>query len=187
MKFNTILLTVSILTLVASIIYLHVRVPITSVVALEVSALEADIQEPSVVDYRPSVYGERIRSPGPHRPPMDANPATFYENAPPREYRPAPVREWKPPAEQSQQMGLLVAEDGEMRPLYGRASKTHRDRWNYWTTSGGENLYSVPIEVDGRACEEDIGCQELYGNEEVTVTGSDTVYKPKLYRVDNYF
>jgi hypothetical protein len=84
-------------------------------------------------------------------------------------------------------MGLLTSDEGDVKPLYGRASRTHRDRWHYWTTTDGENLYSLPIEVNGRACEEGVGCNELFGNEDVSILGSENAYKPKLYRVDDYF
>jgi hypothetical protein len=125
--------------------------------------------KPHVVMQSPTphvVYTERVHTP--------------YR---PREYRPPPVREWKPG--HSQQMGLLTSETGNIRPLYGRASQTNRDRWHYWTTTGGKNLYPLPVEVNGRACEEDIGCSEIYGSETVRVHGADEDFKAKLYNVNN--
>jgi hypothetical protein len=34
---------------------------------------------------------------------------------------------------------------------------------------------------------EDIGCEELYGTETVSVTGKTGSYAVKLYRTDNFF
>jgi hypothetical protein len=34
---------------------------------------------------------------------------------------------------------------------------------------------------------EDIGCQELYGNESVTVLGKTGAYTVKMYRTDDFF
>jgi hypothetical protein len=34
---------------------------------------------------------------------------------------------------------------------------------------------------------DDIGCQELYGNETVSVTGKSGDYNVQMYRTDNFF
>jgi len=160
MKINSLLLVLAIIGILISILYINRTFP------LERTTITIEVKPESVpvLDARPSVYAERI---------------------PPPEYRPAPVREWKPPT--PQQLGLLTDGNGDIKPLYGRASRTHRDRWHYWTTTGGENLYPLPIEVEGRSCEEDIGCQELFGNEQINILGKENLYKPTLYRVDDYF
>jgi hypothetical protein len=157
---NMVLLVTSMIIIAILIMYIHHTMP-TADIVIEVPQVE---QLAPILDARPSVYAERI---------------------PPPEYRPAPIREWKPPV--PQQMGLLTSEGGDVKPLYGRASRTNRDRWHYWTTTGGENLYSLPVEVDGRKCEDDVGCNELFGNEQVSILGSEDQYKPTLYRVDNFF
>ena len=95
------------------------------------------------------------------------------------EYRPPPVKRWK--ASDYQQMGLLTTSDGGIRPLYGRSSHTHPDRYFYYSTTPGDQIYPVSVVHNGRDCSEDIGCTEFYGNEQVTVFGSDNTYKVKLY------
>lgn len=106
------------------------------------------------------------------------------------EYRPPPVQKYYRP-QAPHQVGLLKDESGseELRPIYAKPSRTHRDRYFYWTTGGnGHNNYSVPVTLDGRDCTEDIGCQEMFGNESVSVWDNPEVaYKSHVYRTDLFF
>lgn len=106
------------------------------------------------------------------------------------EYRPPPVQKyWRPQA--PHQVGLLKGENGSdgLRPIYAKPSRTHRDRFHYWTTGGnGHNRYSVPVTLDGRDCTEDIGCKEMFGNESVSVWDNPEIqYKSHVYRHDMFF
>ena len=101
------------------------------------------------------------------------------------EFRGPPIKQYKPGY--MQQMGILTSENGETLPLYGKEVRGRRDRYHYYTTTGGENLYPIPVSHDGRDCIDDIGCQELYGNESVTVTGKDGSFDVKMYRTDDFF
>ena len=102
------------------------------------------------------------------------------------EFREAPIKQYKPG--HMQQMGILVGASGEETlPLYGKEVRGRRDRYHYYTTTGGENLYPVPVSHNGRDCMEDIGCEELYGNEPITVTGKTGSYSVNMYRTDDFF
>lgn len=101
------------------------------------------------------------------------------------EFRGPPIKQYKPGY--MQQMGILTSENGETLPLYGKEVRGRRDRYHYYTTTGGENLYPIPVSHGGRDCIDDIGCQELYGNESVTVTGKDGSFDVKMYRTDDFF
>ena len=101
------------------------------------------------------------------------------------EFREAPIKKYKPGY--MQQMGILTGAGQETLPLYGKEVRGRRDRYHYYTTTGGENLYPVPVAFNGRDCMEDIGCEELYGNESVSVTGKTGSYAVKLYRTDDFF
>jgi len=101
------------------------------------------------------------------------------------EYREAPIRRYKPG--HMQQMGLLVGEGEETLPLYGKEVRGRRDQYHYYTTTGGDNLYPLPIRRDDRDCMDDIGCQELYGNESVSVLGKGGPFNVKMYRTDDFF
>ena len=102
-----------------------------------------------------------------------------------REYRGPPIKQYKPG--HMQQMGILLNAEGETLPLYGKEVRGRRDRYHYYTTTGGENLYPIPVSHDGRDCVDDIGCQELYGNETVTVTGKTDSFNVNMYRTDDFF
>lgn len=100
------------------------------------------------------------------------------------EFREPPIKQYKPGY--MQQMGILVGQ-GETLPLYGKEVRGRRDRYHYYTTTGGENLYPVPVSHNARDCMEDIGCEELYGNEAVSVTGKTGSYSVNMYRTDDFF
>lgn len=102
----------------------------------------------------------------------------------PPEFRGPPLKRYKPG--RFQQMGLLKNDEGEMLPLYGRESRTHRDRYHYYTTTSGDQIFPLNITVDDRDCSEDVGCQELYGNETVNVNGKDAGYSVDIYRTENF-
>ena len=102
------------------------------------------------------------------------------------EYRGPPIKKYKPGY--MQQMGLLVDATGEQTlPLYGREATGYRDRYNYYTTTSGEQMYPVPVTHSGRECTEDIGCPELYGEESVDILGKTGTYTVKMYRTDDFF
>lgn len=86
-----------------------------------------------------------------------------------------------------QQVGILTNEAGDTLPLYGREVRNRRDRYHYHTTTQGDQIYPIPVSIDGRECTEDIGCPELYGGETVNVFGKDTPFIVKTYRTDDYF
>jgi hypothetical protein len=120
-------------------------------------------------------------------PVMPVPPRIELEQREPRrepEFRGAPIKQYKPGY--MQQMGVITG-NGETLPLYGKEVRGRRDRYHYYTTTGGENLYSVPISHNARDCMDDIGCEELYGNETVSVTGKTGSYAVNLYRTDDFF
>jgi hypothetical protein len=103
----------------------------------------------------------------------------------PPEFRGPPIKKYKPG--RFQQVGIMTNDAGETLPLYGREVRGRRDRYHYHTTTQGDQVYPIPVSIDGRECTEDIGCPELYGGETVTVFGKDTPFTVKTYRTDNYF
>lgn len=101
------------------------------------------------------------------------------------EFRGPPIKQYKPGY--MQQMGIITSGDGETLPLYGKEVRGRRDRYHYYTTTGGENLYPVSVNHNARDCMEDIGCEELYGNETVTVLGKTGSFTVNMYRTDDFF
>ena len=102
-----------------------------------------------------------------------------------KEYRKPPIKEYKPGY--VQQMGVLVGPDDETLPLFGKEVRGRRDRYHYYTVTPGEQVYSLPVTHGDRDCMDDIGCQELYGNESVSVLGQAGTFQAKMYRTDNFF
>jgi hypothetical protein len=100
-----------------------------------------------------------------------------------REFRTAPYKQYKP--RNFQQMGVLLGDSGDVLPLYGRESPGYRDRYQYYTTTPGEQIYSLTITHKDRECTEDIGCPEFYGNESVTVLGKSGNYTSKIYETEH--
>ena len=101
-----------------------------------------------------------------------------------REFRDAPIKKYKPGY--TQQVGVLGGDD-ETLPIYSREVRGRRDRYHYYTVTPGNQQYSLPVPVGDRDCMDDIGCQELYGNEAVSVLGEDGEFSAKIYRTDNFF
>lgn len=101
------------------------------------------------------------------------------------EFRGPPIKKYKPGY--MQQMGLIVGPGEETLPLYGKEVRGRRDRYHYYTTTPGEQVYPIPVSLDGRDCMDDIGCQELYGNETVSVFGKTGSFAVKMYRTDDFF
>ena len=101
------------------------------------------------------------------------------------EFREPPIKQYKPG--HMQQMGLLVGDGEETLPLYGKEVRGRRDRYHYYTTTPGQQIYPVPVSHNTRDCMEDIGCEELYGNETVSVLGKTGSYAVNMYRTDDFF
>ena len=117
--------------------------------------------------------------------PVPPRPVERQERRREPEFRGPPIKQYKPGF--MQQMGILVGAGEETLPLYGKEVRGRRDRYHYYTTTGGENLYPVPVTHNARDCMEDIGCEEIYGNESVSVTGKTGSYTVNMYRTDDFF
>jgi hypothetical protein len=102
-----------------------------------------------------------------------------------KEYRSPPIKKYKPG--HVQQMGVLVGNDEETLPLYGKEVRGRRDRYHYYTTTPGDQIYPLPVTHNDRDCMDDIGCPELYGNEDISVLGQNGNFQTKMYRTDNFF
>jgi len=97
------------------------------------------------------------------------------------EFRGPPIREYKPNT--YKQVGLMMGENNDMFPIYGRPSYAYNNRWNYYTTTQGDQVYPLPVSNGNRDCTEDIGCDELYGNENLSILGKNGTYRTTIYRV----
>ena len=99
------------------------------------------------------------------------------------EARPPPYKNYKPM--EYQQVGILLGTSNETLPLYGKPSYAYNSRWNYYTTTPGQQIYPLPVSYEGRDCTEDIGCNEMYDNQSVGITGRSEPFTTKIYRTIN--
>ena len=80
------------------------------------------------------------------------------------------------------QVGVLTDTDGDLLyPLYGKRSRTHRERWNYYTITNRLTSIRIPIQVKSRDCTVDLGCEELYSGDTVTVPVLNREFTVTIY------
>ena len=165
MKNNTNMTVVYTLMIVPIILLLIImaltlnRITAVSAAQNQQSVQQAPSEVPFVIEPRP----QRVRQP---------------------EFRQPPYRNYKP--RNFQQVGLLTSET-ETLPLYGKESAAYNNRWNYYTTTQGDQIYSIPVSHNNRDCTEDIGCEELFDKQNVSIFGKDGAeFQTKLYRIDQH-
>lgn len=83
-----------------------------------------------------------------------------------------------------QSMGVLTMEDGAVLPLYGRRTAARSDRFQYYTRTDTYNPVQLPLNYKRRDCQDDIGCDELFNGETITVGPTNQKGKATLYRFD---
>ena len=79
-----------------------------------------------------------------------------------------------------QSMGIVKTTGGQMLPLYGRRTASKSSRFQYYTRTDTAN--PIPLPIQRKDCQDDIGCDELYSGETVRVipTGEEghvTIYR----------
>lgn len=85
-----------------------------------------------------------------------------------------------------QQLGVLKSMDGSepvALPLFGRRVPNRPDRWEYYTATDKQNMLRVPIAFENRDCSDEVGCNELYKNDKVTVPVYDKEFEVQLYKL----
>jgi hypothetical protein len=118
---------------------------------------------------------------------------------------PQPLRDWMSPTELPPRGGIAsipiniptqgipetfqmtgnINVDGKMLPLYGRRTmRGSSDRWNYYTRTDTFNPVPIPLRYKNRDCMEDIGCQELFSGEPVTLDGTGESGTVRVFRYD---
>jgi hypothetical protein len=86
-----------------------------------------------------------------------------------------------------QQIGVLVSQDSPenkpiILPLFGRKMYS-RDRWEYYTASNEYNMWRISVSVNNRDCQDDVGCDEVYNGDYVTVPDyANKVFIAKIYK-----
>lgn len=100
---------------------------------------------------------------------------------------PSPDRPFNIPTqgipEQYQSMGIVKTTDGKLLPLFGRRSISARERYNYYTRTDSYNPLPIPIEMQGRDCQDQVGCPELYNGDKVKMSATNDIGEVTIYKV----
>ena len=85
--------------------------------------------------------------------------------------------------ENYQSMGVVKTGDGKILPLYGRRSISSRERYNYYTRTDSYNPIPIPVQMQGRDCQDQVGCPELYDGDRVKLSATNETGEVTIYRV----
>jgi hypothetical protein len=69
-------------------------------------------------------------------------------------------------------------------PLYGRPIYPGSNKWSYYTASDKFNSVKMPISHNGRRCDADYGCQELYTGDMIQIPAYNGNFKVEIYDYD---
>jgi hypothetical protein len=83
-----------------------------------------------------------------------------------------------------QSMGVIKLDDGQILPLYGRRTISRSDRFQYYTRTDSYNPVQLPIQHNRRDCMDEIGCEELYDREIVSIKPTGQRGTVTIYRYD---
>ena len=81
-----------------------------------------------------------------------------------------------------QSMGVMTMEDGAVLPIYGRRTASRSDRFQYYTRTDSYNPVQLPLSYKRRDCQDDVGCDELFDGETVTVGATNQKGRATIYR-----
>ena len=87
------------------------------------------------------------------------------------------------------QIGILTRKNTsssttDILPLMGRRQRNSRDKWQYYTMSGGANgniQTKLPIRVNGKSGSGEYGCDEIYNNDTIFVEGYKDLFLATVY------
>ena len=97
-----------------------------------------------------------------------------------------------------QQVGMLYKEsiqaestspgnntDSIILPLYGRPVHRGSNKWSYYTASDKHNMVKIPFTHNGKQCNTEYGCNELYDDDLIQIPAYNGVFKVKVYGYDS--
>lgn len=101
------------------------------------------------------------------------------------------------PQQTYQQVGILYKDnienasklpgnnnDSNILPLFGRPSYSGSKRWHYYTSSDKYHSIKLPINIDGRKCTDDVGCNELMNSDSISIPSYNGTFKVEIYDFD---
>ena len=90
------------------------------------------------------------------------------------------------PTPDIQQIGILTSSDNNnILALYGRPTFRGSSKWMYYTATDKFQSIKVPVHNKNRDCTQDLGCDEIYENDEINVPSyGNTSFKATIYSLD---
>ena len=82
-----------------------------------------------------------------------------------------------------QQMGILKTDSGSILPLYGRPTASRSDRFQYYSRTDGYNPVQLPIRYNNYNCVDDVGCNELFDGDTISLVPTGERASITLYRL----
>ena len=86
-----------------------------------------------------------------------------------------------------QQIGILTSDETDplILPLFSRKINNRNDRFNYYTATDKNNMMRLPIKKNNIMCDDDIGCNEIYNNDTLTIEiYKDRTFTATIYKID---
>jgi len=74
--------------------------------------------------------------------------------------------------------------ESNILPLFGRPTYSGSNRWNYYTTSDKFQSVKLPINIEGRKCTDDLGCDELRDGDMVSIPSYNGRFRVEIYDFD---
>ena len=88
-----------------------------------------------------------------------------------------------------QQVGALYGigqglQTTKILPLYGKPTYPGSNKWVYYTGTDNYQSVKIPIFKEGRKCQGDFGCEELYSDDLVNISPYNCKFKVELYDIE---
>lgn len=98
------------------------------------------------------------------------------------------------PVDNIEQLGILYKDEIEnatkipgnnsssvVLPLFGRSKYRGSNKWIYYTSTDSHNSVRIPIYHKNKHCNKEIGCDELYDGDLVSIPSLNGTFKVNLY------
>ena len=70
-------------------------------------------------------------------------------------------------------------------PLYGRPVHRGSNKWSYYTASDKYNMVKIPFSHNGKQCNTEYGCNELYDDDLIQIPAYNGLFRVKIYGYDS--
>jgi hypothetical protein len=75
--------------------------------------------------------------------------------------------------------------DTAILPLFGRQLHNGSKKWTYYTTSDKYNAVKLPLTINGRKCDQSLGCDEVYSGDSINILPYNGKFNVEIYENDS--